>query len=259
MDPVSEKRALRDAEQWPDTGVIRMSENRKIEDMEWRDIVSNPEAAPSIPGSSVVAISPLATTPDQYWWWVGTMPALANLPFGRSAITMPTPNPIAAGQSGRLVTIFPALCAVEGGPGVGDQVGTLGGSFALHAGGTGYTVCAITADGYWIVPTTGSGGGAGPQGPFGPQGFDGDPGGPGADGPQGPEGFEGYQGAQGVQGTGPQGAQGFQGFQGWQGWQGFQGSGAQGFQGWQGPQGWQGSGTQGAQGNSGSQGGAVYS
>jgi len=229
--------------------LVRPLMDRTSPNPEWRDIFSNPVAAPSIPGHSVVAIAAVETVPPLYWWYTAGQPVQANLPWGRSAVTMPTPASVGPGESGRLVTVWPALCTVVGSPSVGDEVGTQAGSFALHTGRTGYTVVQVVGSDFWVRPTTGSGGGS-----EGPQGI------PGAQGTAGANGYNGATGAQGDQGwDGWQGAQGWQGFQGFQGWQGWQGSGAQGRQGWQGPQGWQGLGSQGAQGSAGAAGGAVYS
>lgn len=223
--------------------LVRPLMNRSSPTPEWRDIFSNPVAAPSIPGHSAVAIAAIETTPASYWWYTATQPTQANLPWGRSGITMPTPDPVAAGESGRLVTVWPALVTVVGSPAVGDEVGTQAGSFALHTGKTGYTIVQVVAGQYWVRPTTGSGGGS-----EGPQGI------PGAQGPAGNNGASGAQGSAGPQGY--EGFQGYDGYQGAQGWQGLGAQGSQGNQGNQGNQGWQNAvGVQGPQGGAGAGGG----
>ena len=226
MDRLDHLRQQHSEEKLQGPNLVRPLMLRTQPNPAWRDVFENPEGAPSIPGHSVVAIAPIETTPASYWWYTATQPAQANLPWGRSAITMPTPD-VAAGESGRLVTVWPALCTVVGSPAVGDEVGTQAGSFALHTGRTGYTVVQVVGGEYWVRPTTGSGGGS-----EGPQGIPGPPGDTGNTGSTGPQGRQGPQDAVGVQGP-----------QGWQGWQGPQGN-----QGWQGNQDWQGLGSAGAQG-----------
>jgi len=218
MDRLDHLRQQHSEEKLQGPNLVRPLMLRTQPNPAWRDVFENPEGAPSIPGHSVVAIAAIETTPASYWWYTATQPAQANLPWGRSAITMPTPDPVAASESGRLVTVWPALVTVVGSPSVGDEVGTQAGSFALHTGRTGYTVVQVVAGQYWVRPTTGSGGGS-----EGPQGI------PGAQGPAGTNGTIGHDGAQGPQGIG--GSEGDEGYQGYQGWQG---SGAQGNQGAQG-------------------------
>jgi len=240
MDKFSHLRDMINQEKLQIPNTIRPHINRTAE-LEWRDIVTCPDGGDTIPGSSVVEIEPIVTTPNQYWWWTGVKPTGWDMPYGEVGITMPAQN-IASGQAGKLVTIWPALVNVDGFPSVGDFLGTKPGEFNLQVGRTGFTVVAVVGPDIWVVPTGGSGGGD-----RGYQGW------------QGPGNLPGATGAQGVQGAqGNQGFQGWQGPQGWQGWQGLGSDGNQGRQGFQGPQGWQGFGSQGAQGTAGSQGGAVY-